>query len=119
MNTRYWIRKPKQLQQDTVSIKTISCRVVKINDKAFQNAKKLKTVKLGKYVASIGKNAFAKCKKLKTITFQETNVSISKGAFKTTSKNVTVKGTKNLKGKKKTAFKKKLTKAGLKSPKLK
>lgn len=105
--------------QDTVTIKTISCRVVKINDKVFQNAKKLKTVKLGKYVASIGKNAFAKCKKLKTITFQETNVSISKGAFKTTSKNVTVKGTKKLKGKKKTAFKKKLTKAGLKSPKLK
>ncbi len=104
---------------DTVSIKKISCRVVKINDKVFQSATKLKTVKLGKYVAAIGKNAFAKCKKLKTITFQETNVTIGKGAFKKAKSGITVKGTKKLKGKKKSAFKKKLTKAGMKNPKLK
>ena len=105
--------------QDTVTIKKIPCRVVKINDKVFQNAAKLKTVKLGKYVTVIGKNAFTKCKKLKTITFQETNVTIGKGAFKKAKSGITVKGTKKLKGKKKTAFKKKLTKAGMKNPKLK
>ena len=105
--------------QDTVTIKNISCKVVQINDKVFQGAKKLKTVKLGKYVTKIGKNAFAKCSKLKTVTFQETAVTFGKAAFKKAKSGITVKGTKKLKGKAKTAFKKKLTKAGMKNPKLK
>lgn len=104
--------------QNTVTIKNVSCNVVQINANVFKGATKLKTVKLGKYVTNIGKAAFANCKKLKTVTFQETAVTIGKGAFKKAKSGITVKGTKKLKGKKLTAFKKKLTKAGLKNPKL-
>lgn len=104
--------------QNTVTIKTASCNVVQISANVFKSAKKLKTVKLGKFVTNIGKNAFFNCPKLKTVTFQETAVTISKGAFKKTKSGITVKGTKKLKGKQLNSFKKKLKKAGFKNPKL-
>lgn len=104
--------------QNTVTIKTVSCNVVQISTNVFKGAKKLKTVKLGKFVTNIDKNAFSNCPKLKTVTFQETAVTISKGAFKKTKSGITVKGTKKLKGKQLNSFKKKLKKAGFKNPKL-
>lgn len=104
--------------QNTVTIKTVSCNVVQISANVFKGAKKLKTVKLGKFITNIDKNAFSNCPKLKTVTFQETAVTISKGAFKKTKSGITVKGTKKLKGKQLNSFKKKLKKAGFKNPKL-
>ena len=42
-------------------------QVTEIKDKAFSKCKKLKTIKLGKNVKSIGKNAFSGCENLKTV----------------------------------------------------
>lgn len=104
--------------KDTVTINKVSCTVVQISDKAFQGAKKLKTVTIGTHVTKIGKNAFQNCKALKTVTFKNTSVTFGKAVFKKAKSGITVKGTKKLKGKKLNNFKKKLTKAGMKKPKL-
>ena len=42
-------------------------RVTEIASNAFKGNKRLATVKIGKYVASVGKSAFAKCKAIRTI----------------------------------------------------
>lgn len=100
---------------------TIGTGVTSIGKNAFASAKKLKSVVVGKAVKTIGASAFSGCKKLAKITFKGTAVSKIQGkAFKGTAKKVTVKIPKSLKKNKKkaTAFKKKLTKAGM-SKKLK
>lgn len=100
---------------------TIGDSVTSIGKNAFAGAKKLKSVVVGKAVKTIGASAFSGCKKLAKVTFKGTAVSkIQSKAFKGTSKKVTVKIPKSLKKNKKksTAFKKKLTKAGM-SKKLK
>lgn len=96
-----------------VTIGGISCRVIGIGDKAFQNYSKLKKVTIGANVASIGKNAFAGCKKLKTVILEGNSLkTIKKGAFKKTSSNITVKAKKMQKNQKKQLLKK-LKKAGV------
>lgn len=100
---------------------TIGTGVTSIGKNAFASAKKLKSVVVGKAVKTIGASAFSGCKKLAKVTFKGTAVSKIQGkAFKGTAKKVTVKIPKSLKKNKKkaTAFKKKLTKAGM-SKKLK
>lgn len=100
---------------------TIGSGVTSIGKNAFAGAKKLKSVVVGKAVKTIGASAFSGCKKLAKVTFKGTAVSKIQGkAFKGTAKKVTVKIPKSLKKNKKkaTAFKKKLTKAGM-SKKLK
>ncbi len=89
--------------------------------KAFQGAKKLKNLTVGKHVAVIWKYAFKNCKVLKKVTFKGTSVnSFGKGAFQKIKSKPMVKVPKQLKkGKKRTNFLKKLKKAGMKHPVLK
>ena len=103
----------------TVTIDNVSCTVVRIDTNAFKGYTNLKSVTIGKNVTSIGKNAFNGCKKLTKVKFNGTAVKqIKGGAFKKTNKKMTVNVPKKLKKKQRTAFKKKLTKAGM-SKKLK
>ncbi len=106
---------------DTVKIQNVSYRVTAVNAKAFQGAKKLKNLTVGKHVAVIGKYAFKNCKVLKKVTFKGTSVnSFGKGAFQKIKSKPMVKVPKQLKkGKKRTNFLKKLKKAGMKHPVLK
>lgn len=97
----------------TVDIDGISCKVIGIGDKAFQNYKKLKKVTIGENVTAIGKNAFSGCKKLKTVILEGSSIQTVKScAFKKTSSNMTVKAKKMQKSQKKKLLKK-LKKAGI------
>lgn len=94
----------------TVAINGKTYKVTAVKASALKNAKKLKTVVIGKNVKTIGKNAFYGCKNLKKITFKGTGVkTIGKKAFKGVSKKAVVKVPKA----KKAAYKKLLKKAGL------
>lgn len=57
---------------DTVSVDGVTYKVTSIADKAFYKNKKVKTVIVGKNVASIGKSAFQSCTNLKTVTIKST-----------------------------------------------
>lgn len=132
--------KSGKLTLDKVTIGQTSCTVVSIADNAFKKANKLTSVTIGDSITSIGKNAFANCKKLKSVVFgkQVKNIGakaflgckvlknvkfkgstlpkIGKSAFKNTKSMIKVKAPKKLKKNKN--FKQKLTKAGMKSPKI-
>ena len=100
--------------QATVTINGVSCKVTEISAKAFKGASKLKSVTIGKNVTKIGQKAFQNCKVLNKVTFKGTAVkTIQSGAFKNTSKKIKVTVPKSMKENKKTAFKKKLTGAGM------
>ena len=125
---------------DKVTIGKMPCTVVSIADDAFKKAGKLTSVTIGDSVTAIGKNAFANCKKLKTVVFGKQVKTIGakafmgcktlkkvkfkgtvlpkigKSAFKNTKSKIKVTAPKQLKKNKK--FKKNLTKAGMKSPKI-
>ncbi|MBO5522324.1 MAG: leucine-rich repeat domain-containing protein [Roseburia sp.] len=120
----------------TVKINGYVCKVTVIDKNAFKGCKKLKTVKIGKNVQTIGerafyqctalkkinipnnvksikKEAFAGCKNLQNVTFQGKKVtSIGKNAFKNTKKKIKISVPKS----KYKAYKKLLKGTGLKSP---
>lgn len=95
----------------TVKINGVTFKVTAIAANAFQNAKSLETVTIGKNVTKIGKNAFNKCSKLRKVTFKGIkSPKIGTKAFKGTNAKCTVKAPKKM-GKKefnklKTALKK-------------
>ncbi|MGN0277696.1 MAG: leucine-rich repeat protein, partial [Hominisplanchenecus sp.] len=67
----------------TVKLDGYTFRVTEISANAFRNCKKLKSLTMGKNVASIGKKAFYKCARLKTVTFKGTKApKIGRQAFK-------------------------------------
>jgi len=120
----------------TVKINGYVCKVTAIDKNAFKGCKKLKSVKIGKNVQTIGerafyqckalqkigipsnvksikKEAFAGCKNLKNVTFQGKKVtSIGKNAFKNTKKKIKISVPKS----KYKAYKKLLKGAGLRKP---
>ncbi len=65
---------------DTVKISGVTYKVTEINAKAFKN-KKIKKVKIGKYVTKIGNNAFYGCKYLTTVSGGAAVKSIGASAF--------------------------------------
>lgn len=58
----------------TVTYREQTYKVTSIAAKAFQNNKKLKQVKIGKWVTAIGAKAFQNCSKLKTIRIYAINI---------------------------------------------
>lgn len=120
----------------TVKINGYVCKVTAIDKNAFKGCKKLKTVKIGKNVQTIGerafyqctalkkigipgnvksikKEAFAGCKNLQNVTFQGKKVtSIGKNAFKNTKKKIKISVPKS----KYKTYKKLLKGTGVKSP---
>ena len=65
----------------TVTINGIKYKVTAISDNAFNGCKKLKSVTIGKYVASIGNKAFFKCSSLKKVVIPASVKKIGKKAF--------------------------------------
>jgi len=75
----------------TVNGKSVTYKVVGIEDNAFKNDKSLKKVTIGSNIKTIGKNAFSGCSKLKTIIIKSTNITkVEKNALKGTAKNLTI-----------------------------
>lgn len=57
-------------------------KITKIEEGAFRNMKKLKSVKFGIRVEEIGENAFRNCKKLRLIILPQKLQTIGAGAFR-------------------------------------
>lgn len=97
----------------SVKIGGVSYKVTQISANAFKNSKKLKNVTIGANVTKIGKKAFYGCKKLRKVIFKGRKApKIGGQAFKKSGKcKVAVS---KIKGKKRTAFLKKLRRAGMK-----
>lgn len=79
---------------DKVVINGVTYKVTKIKDKAFKNNRKIKTVIIGKNIATIGKSTFEGCKNLKTVTIKTaklTDNKVGSKAFKGISANAKVK----------------------------
>lgn len=75
--------KAKVVVPATVKLNGYIFKVTAVSPKAFAKCKKLKSVTIGKNVASIGKKAFFQCTKLKTIIFKGKKApKIGKQAFK-------------------------------------
>ena len=79
---------PKNKKATTVTIPAsikdengVSYKVTSVAPKAFQNNKKIKTVKLGSNIKSVGKNAFKGCTNLKKVTLDKNLKEISSSAF--------------------------------------
>ena len=66
---------------DTVKISGITCKVTGIASNAFKNNTTLKTITIGKNVATIGTNAFYGCKNLVKVSGGNGIVKISNKAF--------------------------------------
>lgn len=101
----------KAIIRSSVKIGGKKYKVTSIDENAFKNCRKLKTVSIhtGK-LAKIGKNAFRGCKKLKTVVARGKRIAkVEKGAFKGVSKKVVIKTPKSRSKK----YKKMLKKAGL------
>ncbi len=97
---------------DTVQYAGVTYKVTKIADGALASSKKLKSITIGKNVTVIGKNVCKKCKKLTKVTIKSSNIkSIGKGSFKSINKKATITVPKS----KKSAYTKKLKKAGCKA----
>ncbi len=82
---------------DTITYSSdLTFKVTGIDNKAFKNCKKLKTVTIGKNVTYIGKNAFQNCTKLKKVTIGKNVTSIGANSFKGCKKlkNVVISTTK-------------------------
>ena len=67
--------------QDTVEANGKTYKVTSVGSSACSGLAKLKTVKIGKYVKTIGKRAFWKCTALKTVSGGAAVVTISDNAF--------------------------------------
>ena len=57
-------------------------KITKMEEDAFRNMKKLKSVKFGIHVEEVGKNAFRNCKKLRFIILPQKLQTIGAGAFR-------------------------------------
>lgn len=66
---------------DVAKINGVEYKVTGINNNAFTNLKKLKTIKMGKGITQIGDNAFSGCKKLKNVTLGKNVTTIGTKAF--------------------------------------
>ena len=66
----------------TVTIKNCSYKVTAVEKKAFNKCVKLKTVKIGKNVKTVGTKAFYGCKKLTKVTIGSNVTSIGNEAFR-------------------------------------
>lgn len=76
------VENPKKvIVPDVIEVDRIVYKVTSVSDYAFKNCKKLKTVKLGKNIKTIGKKAFYKCTKLTKITIPSNVSKIKKQAF--------------------------------------
>lgn len=103
--------KPQQSVKipETVKINGYTFKVTSIAKNAFAKNKKLKSVTIGKNVASIGQGAFQSCKSLKNIQIKGTSLkTVGKNAFKGLSKKTVAKVPK----KQKKSYTSKLKKAG-------
>ena len=90
-------------------------KVTAINNKVFQNNKKIKKVTIGVNVTKIGAKSFFKCTKLKTIIFKGTKApKIGKQAFKGIKANAKVRVPKKMTNKQLKALKKRMKSAGKK-----
>jgi len=70
--------------KDTVVVNGIKCKVTAVAKNAFKDNKKLKSVKIGRNIKSIGKKAFYNCKKLSEVTVNTTKLtekSVGANAF--------------------------------------
>lgn len=105
----------------SVTYKTFKLKITSIRAKAFTKCKKLKSVKTGSNVQTIGKKAFYNCKKLKTVTIGKAAKTIGKSAFAKCKNIQKVTIGKNVKTIKSKAFagSKKLKRVVLKGKKLK
>ena len=65
----------------TIRYQQVSYRVTQITPKAFYRDKKLRQLKLGKYVQEIGQSAFEQCTSLKKVSFGRDVTVIKKKAF--------------------------------------
>ncbi|MDD5948921.1 MAG: leucine-rich repeat domain-containing protein [Lachnospiraceae bacterium] len=86
----------KLVVPDYVTIKGHKYAVTGISAKACYNLKKLKNVKIGNRVSTIGKQAFANCKKLQKITIGTALTKIGENCFRNDKKlkTVTIKSKK-------------------------
>lgn len=76
-------RKTKITIPATVAKDGFTYKVTAIDNKAFQNNKKLANITIGSNVTKIGTNSFNKCSKLKSVRFMNTKApKIGKNAFK-------------------------------------
>ncbi len=66
---------------DTIAINGVKYKVTAIKDKALKGNKKVKTVKIGKYVKKIGKEAFSGCTALTKVTIGNAVEIIDEKAF--------------------------------------
>ena len=65
----------------TVRIKGETCKVTKIEPKAFYKYTKLKDIYISRYVTSIGKSSFQGCTKLSRVTIGKSVTTIGESAF--------------------------------------
>lgn len=78
---------------ESVNVEGVTCKITSINDYAFSNCSKLKTLTIGSNIKKIGSNAFYGCKKLKKIVIKTTKLSkknICNGAFSGLSKKTVI-----------------------------
>ena len=66
---------------DTIRYGKMTYRVTGIAPKAFYKNKKLRQIKIGKYVRKIGKSSFEQCTSLKKVSFGRSVIEIEKKAF--------------------------------------
>lgn len=91
---------------NVIVIDAIKYKVVGVAKGALQNNKKVTSVVVGKYVASIEKNAFRGCKNLKKINIKSTKLkSVGKNVIKNIDKNATINVPKKQYSKYKKLFK--------------
>ena len=97
-----------------VTIDGIKCKVVQIDDGAFQGYKNLTKVTIGKNVSTIGKEAFMGSSKLSSVVLENGSAlkSIKSNAFKNTSTKMKVKASNLTKEQRKTMLKK-MQRAGM------
>lgn len=76
----------------TITYEGTTYKVTTIEASALKNKAKIKSVKIGKNVKTIGASAFYGCKKLKTITIESTVLkTVGKNAFKKIDSKATIK----------------------------
>jgi hypothetical protein len=66
---------------NTVTFNNVKYKITEVSPRAFKKNKKIKTVKIGKYVTKIGNEAFSGCTSLTTVTGGPAVKTIGTGAF--------------------------------------
>lgn len=80
--------------KDTIVINGVKCKITAVAENIFKNNKKIKSVKIGKNVKSIGAKAFYNCKNLYVITINTTKLtekSVGANTFGKLMENVKIK----------------------------